>query len=134
MDISPYLVPAASFVIVVVGGAIIKLFIDRAFKGVDENIKELKVSLDQVDADMDKIWEYLNKFHEDVIRLQVSSSDTSKVSDLKAEFLEKFQTIKVAESDFDMLLNAMNILTAKFEKLEEKSTKYFARLRDADDT
>jgi len=132
MDMS-YVGVAGSFVIVVIGGGIIKLFIDRAFKSIDENIRDLLAKVKETDIDRNKLWEFANKLNADIIRLQVSSSDTSKVSDLKAEFLEKFQTASSAESDFDMLLASINSLASKFEKLEEKILPVLIKNRDVNE-
>jgi uncharacterized protein YoxC len=115
-----YIAPIASFVIVTIGGTIIKLFIDRAFRSIDEGLKEVSSSIKTLEKDQEELWDYANQVREDIIRLQSITSNTSKLSELKAEILEKFQTTTSAESDFNMLLSAINSLTAKFEKLEEK--------------
>lgn len=118
-----YIGPIVSLVIVGIGGAVIKIFIDRAFKSIDESIKSLFDSQKTVNKEQEELWDYANEIHEDIIRLQAALRDTSKISDLRLEFLEKFQTNNAAESDFNRLLSLLDSLSSKFEKLEEKIFK-----------
>jgi hypothetical protein len=118
---------------VIIGGGVVKIFIDRAFRGIDEGIKELNDDAKLVAKDLEEIWDFYNALHEEIIRLQLGSAPAAKLSDLKAEFLEKFQSIGSAESNFNLLLASINSLTSKFEKLEEKTLRYITKHRTEND-
>ena len=124
-----YIGPVISLVMVIIGGGVVKIFIDRAFRGIDESIKELNEDAKTMAKDQEEIWDFYNAMHEEIIRLQLRSAEASKLADLRTELLEKCQSIGSAESNFNLLLASINALTAKFERLEEKTLKYITKNR-----
>jgi len=129
--------------IVVIGGLIVRVFIARTFKGIDDNIKNIDKKVDkeleeinkkvalcvptsECDLKMEKGIKLENKIEhasEDIIRLQEASKildslkqNADRIDKLRVEFLEKYQP----KADF---IREMAILNSQVESIHKMITR-----------
>lgn len=122
-----------ALVICILGGLVVKIFIARTFKGIDDAIKNLEKQLDGIDyvstsecsLKMGKCIKLENKMEtasDAIIRLQEATKilDTLKknaenIDKLRVEFLEKYQP----KADF---IREMQILNSQLESAHKMIT------------
>ena len=105
-----YAGPILSVIMVVIGGAIVKVFIDRAFRSIDTTLKDMSTQNDE-------FYDKIQKLNEEIIRLQEVNKDQSKMHIMKMELMDRFVTKEHHMESFQILVSSITSLISKIDKI-----------------